>query len=779
MDQSITFLDVIIQSLQQAGTYNKNDQSPPATILWTDKERQWEALIPVLRERLPLLVFGSYHPAQRMGPAYWLRCMISQTIPEITLPGGVASIIYLPGISRKEIRAVEDCPKSLQPLAELQYRGTLWTQKNGRDWTLLAFLQSKEGGIGVEVANDTATKEAVKRALLKLADQTISTLRQSAPLKASFFDALLNPDEISSLLFWLNQPNEYPKSISVEKWQSFCQLCQENYNFNPEKDGPISAAELLGKREGNWELVWQRYLYSPWSFPKIPELLRKARPATQLSLFEASGSWPQDNEAAERQLRDSLGEVKSMSVSEAYSKIEKLEELHAPRREWVWAQIDQAPLAKSLQHLATLAQACKNLLTGVSIEQITAAYTSGGWRVDAAVLDALACVELPEDMQAVKSVIIVFYNPWLERAASVFQQAVAAISIPISQIFGNIGSIDLSSSGTCILFSDALRFDAGMRLASVLEGQGLQCNISHHLSALPSLTPTAKPAISPLTTLLTGKTALALTPYMIKDGTQLTAEKFRQALTDAGYQLLAEDELGDPCGKAWTEMGAIDTFGHQHGCKIAHHLVSELRALQKRISTLLEHGWMQILVITDHGWLMLPDGLPKDNLPEHLTVIRKGRCARLKPFSETDRQSVPWFWDPEVRIAVAPGICCFEAGKEYEHGGLSPQECVTPVLTVSQFSESARSLVMIEKVTWKGLICGIQLSGSAPNLVIDIRSKAGDPSSSLTTIPKNPDQAGNTSLIIENEDRQGEAAFIVVLDESGQLRAQRLITIGG
>jgi hypothetical protein len=39
------------------------------------------------------------------------------TLPEVELPDG-APVIYLPGVSRADIRAVEDCPKELQPLAE-------------------------------------------------------------------------------------------------------------------------------------------------------------------------------------------------------------------------------------------------------------------------------------------------------------------------------------------------------------------------------------------------------------------------------------------------------------------------------------------------------------------------------------------------------------------------------------------------------------------------------------------------------------------------------------
>ena len=33
-----------------------------------------------------------------------------------------------------------DCDSMLQPLIELQYRGAVWHQRNGRDWTVEAFL---------------------------------------------------------------------------------------------------------------------------------------------------------------------------------------------------------------------------------------------------------------------------------------------------------------------------------------------------------------------------------------------------------------------------------------------------------------------------------------------------------------------------------------------------------------------------------------------------------------------------------------------------------------
>jgi len=44
----------------------------------------------------------------------------------------------------------------------------------------------------------------------------------------------------------------------------------------------------------------------------------------------------------------------------------------------------------------------------------------------------------------------------------------------------------------------------------------------------------------------------------------------------------------------------------------------------------------------------------------------------------------------------------FEAGKEYEHGGLSPQECIVPVLTVARAGSAAAPNVTIETVSGKG-----------------------------------------------------------------------------
>src|SRR4030042_4982929 len=211
-----TILDALIESLTNAADFNPNDQSAPSVILWTDKEHQWEPLIPVLRERLPfLLTSGSYDAITKTGPAIWSKCMIARTLPEADWPQETVPILYLPGVSRQELRAVKECPKDLQPLAELQYRGVYWTQINSRDWTLLAFLQSKDGGLGLDVARDSETLEAMKRALLKLAETSVEEI-QGKRLEAADFDALVVDDPARDLLMWLNDPASTRKRWDAE-----------------------------------------------------------------------------------------------------------------------------------------------------------------------------------------------------------------------------------------------------------------------------------------------------------------------------------------------------------------------------------------------------------------------------------------------------------------------------------------------------------------------------------------------------------------------------------
>ena len=773
MSEQQTFLSALVEVIKQrAESYNKNDQVAPVVLLWPDKERQFEPLMPLLRQHLPLLTFGPYNPAERTGPAYWLRCVIDRTLSDESVSlANVTPILYLPGIGQQDLKANEDTDKLLAPLVELQYRGSVWTQKKSlRDWTLVTFLTS----LGIDTGNDNATRTALQRTLVKLANEPIMRLRKDSPLRAAYFDALLNPDEARSLLLWLNEPASYRQQCGAAEWASFCDVCVNKYTFHPEHDGPLAAAQCLGLRQEPWDMVWRRFAEVPHAYPNLPDLLLRAKPE-QLSLFNPLDSWPQENKAAEDALRERFLQQSGQVPQEVRKTVLALESEHGQRRSWVWTQLGRSPLAQALEHIVALAQESERPFGGTTVTDIRAAYTVWGWKVDSAALAALAIGEQSEDNTAIKAVVNALYRPWLENAATVLQKAVFAG--PVEQTYP-VTTLPRPDSGTCILFSDGLRYDLGQRLVAALQIQQLTCTIDSHLVPLPSITSTAKNAISPVTQEITGKVTPGLEPVVKSSGTKMASPVLRKLLEKAGYQVLIGDDKGDTGGKAWTELGAIDSYGHSHERKLPRHVQQEVGELAQRVKALLDWGWKQVIVVTDHGWLLLPGGLPKAELPQHLTHMRKGRCAQLIEGAMSEYQTVPWYWNSEVRIVLAPSIHCFEANKEYEHGGLSPQECIVPVITVSNQNRTKTKPIMITNVTWIGLRCRIQVSGIVPGMRVDIRTKASDASSSLLDAAVTPSSDGKVSLLVENEDMAGMSALIVVLKSDGTVGKQMATIIG-
>ena len=135
---------------------------------------------------------------------------------------------------------------------------------------------------------------------------------------------------------------------------------------------------------------------------------------------------------------------------------------------------------------------------------------------------------------------------------------------------------------------------------------------------------------------------------------------------------MGANDTGDPSGRAWTECGELDKLGHSLQGKLAARLGEQITLLLERIEALLHAGWREVRVVTDHGWLWLPGGLPKVELPKYLTRSRWARCAAVEGGSTVEAPTVPWHWNAHERVAVGPGIACFGAGNEYAHGGLEP-----------------------------------------------------------------------------------------------------------
>jgi hypothetical protein len=778
-----TVFDALLSALQHAAVYNKDDVVSPAAVLWTDEKREFVQLIPRLRLVLPhLLTLGDYDPATRTGSAIWLRCVLAARFPDLSFPPDAIPIIYMPGVSRPTLRATDECPPELRPLAELQYRGVFWSQHNGKDWTVSAFLQTDKGGLGLRVARDTATQDAIRRALEKLANVLVPDLKTKSAtgvLDAHDFDAILVDDPVDDLLNWLADPKGVLArwQAEPERWGALRSQCKSDYGFDPDKDGELVGAELLGHHaKPAWKKAWKRFIAAPSRYAGLVGLLRKAKPKDKGGdLLEklAVESWPQDNETEEANLRQALHGLTSLSIPKARKRLLELDHGHKQRREWVWTKLGQAPLAEALCHLKTLADATEAGPTGATTDDVIRAYTTHGWATDLAVLDALAAVSTGEDRSAVVSAVQHVYTPWLRDLAEQFQVCVKQTPLPGR----GIARLKDVPPGTCVFFADGLRYDLGQRLKGLLEAKGLVVQLHHHTAALPTVTPTAKPAVSPVASKIAGVTAGEdFRPSVAQDQKDLTVDRFRKLLDESGFQVIGGSETGKPDGRGWTESGNLDQTGHSEGLNLARRVREHLNGFVERISGLLEAGWQEVRVVTDHGWLLVPGGLPKADLPKYLTATRWGRCAIVKPSATVDFPSFPWFWSEDVRVASPYGIDSFLGGKEYSHGGLSVQECVVPQLLV-RHGKKAGASAKIEQVRWAGLRCRVTVSGDFAGCAVDLRDKPADPTTSLTRA-KQVSAQGSVALVVEDDSRAQSSTTLVLLDPSGSVVEKMPLMVG-
>ena len=627
--------------------------------------------------------------------------------------------------------------------------------------------------MGLHVARDATTRRAMLGALAELATTSLDRLK-GKHLEVEDFDKLFSDDPAKDLLLWMSEPDAVKPGWNGGRWAAFKSRCKADFKFDPDKDGELVGAELLGKREGPWATVWERFTESPVLYPGVPELLRRAMP---YELFVEPSSWPQNNEKEEETLRQALLGLEKSTPTKARERVLQLEKLHGPRRGWVWAKLGQAPLAHAIGYLARLVEVAATKLGGASVAEMARLYADRAWEVDTAALAAAASVKSTADAQAVSKALNAVYRPWLESAAEHLQAL--AEKEPLPGHDGQTLEGLLVEPGGMVLFADGLRFDVSQRLASRMRDKGWTVTLSTRWAGLPTVTATAKPAASPVSKSIKGLSLGEDFLPVTADGEQsLTTDRFRKLLASAGYQYLGADETGDPAGRGWTENGELDKLGHSLQGKLAGRVEEQVELLLERIEVLLKAGWREIRVVTDHGWLWLPGGLPKVDLPKYLTASRWARCAAIKGGSKVEVPTVRWHWNAHERVAVAPGIACFGAGNEYAHGGLSLQESLVPVIRVAVGKAAAKATAEIAEVNWAGLRCRVRVEAAQPDLSVDLRTKVNDAGSSVSQA-RVLHAKGTASLLVADDELEGTPTVVVVLDASSHVIAKQATIIGG
>jgi hypothetical protein len=633
-----TLFDALVAALMRAADYDPRAEAAPAAVLWCDPGQEFASLVPLLRVRLPgLLTFGDYDPAAFRGPAIWLRSAAARALAEPTWPDERPAIIYLPGVGRETLRATEECPAHLAWRAWFAVAGSRFGHSNGRDWTLRGFFASKPayGGLGLEVAQDEATRNALAAAVAKLFVMPIDELRDRR-LDAPALHTLLAPDVIADALDWIG--GHLTEATDPPRFTGFRERARAELNLDPNRVAPEVAAHRIAGGDGRWADVWRRFASaSPAFYREVAAILEALETP---DLLADPLVWPAANARAEAELRSALLKLPEQSVAAAHETILRLASVHGARRDGPWAARGKAPLAHAVVHLASVAAAPG--LPGDGASALAEAYAAEGWKADWAALAALAAAPAQEDRAAVVGALRSIYSPWLQEGAVALQK-LGGTPPPSEPARADVNAV---------VFVDGLRMDLAQRVAAQLRDAGATIELKWRWTGFPTVTATCKPIASPVASRFSGDAeAIDFCP-MAPDGRSATKPVLERELQAGGWQpglTLLHDQ------RCWLETGNFDADGHNMGVRLADQIERGLEDLREEILRLARAG-RRVRVATDHGWLLLPGGLPVAKLESGLTETKWTRCAVVKEGAPASVLQLPWSWNPAVMVASAPGI---------------------------------------------------------------------------------------------------------------------------
>lgn len=747
-----TALDKLIDAIAGASRWNEAAEARPAALLWCDPKCECAPLIPLLRARLPhLLSFGAFGINTRTGPAIWLRAAVAGVWPDLPLDPAAIPVVWLPGIARDQLRGAEGTPGAIAPLVWLSVTGQFFNHRNGRDWTLRALCQ---GPLGLDIADDAATRGALARAVPRLLVRPVRDLGRR--WDADALDGLLAPDLDADLLDWID--GALDPATDPERFAAFASKAKRDFDFDPAAQSRDAAAQRLAERAGSWDRVWDRFGKSR-GYSGVVERLMVREPPSDFLVDDST--YPKANARAEDRLRGELAALATLDAETARARVLAIEDKHGLRRESVWAQRGLAPLAQALEHLVVIAQAAP--LPTDSPAALAAAYAATGWKADSAAIAAIAAAPRDADRASVTTALRAIYLPWVEAGACALQ----ALARSGAVVFAVPAPFDADCD--TLIFVDGLRYDLAEMLRARLVREGVESTLGWRWSGWPTVTATCKPLATPVAhRLSTGPTDPMFRPLTP------AGKPADKAAVDALMRAEGWVTGGLPLGgeRCFVETGTVDEDGHKLGTRLADTIE---RAIDDALSVVLMHvqAGRSVRIVTDHGWLLMPGGLEIAALPAGLVEPdgKRTRCALVKEGAEVALPRIPWTWNAEVQVAAASGARSFYKGYEYAHGGISPQECILPVLDVR--GGSGHRQARVTDAAWTGLRLRVTVEDGG-ELIVDLCNEAGN---SLLPAPRQLNADGKCSLVVR-DDHEGKRARIVVRDDEGHELAELWTVIG-
>jgi len=269
---------------------------------------------------------------------------------------------------------------------------------------------------------------------------------------------------------------------------------------------------------------------------------------------------------------------------------------------------------------------------------------------------------------------------------------------------------------------DALRYELAMALESSLATQHTT-KLEIVCASMPCLTPIGMASLLPSAASLLEIAVEDSKPVSRMSGKIITGPKERSDvlaahvgvnrtrladLEDIAHGRLPEDL--DTIEVLAVKTTDIDSLGENNPLYFIAMLPGILRKIQIAVNHLADAGFTRAIIAADHGfaWMCATSAGNAVSKPTGDWKMTKDRALLGSGAADSNSWVMP-VADAGIRsslekIAVPKGMATYTAGVTYFHGGLSPQECILPVLDVrlKPTSKAARSQPIDINLTYRG-----------------------------------------------------------------------------
>lgn len=288
-----------------------------------------------------------------------------------------------------------------------------------------------------------------------------------------------------------------------------------------------------------------------------------------------------------------------------------------------------------------------------------------------------------------------------------FQQEAATSGWPASSVPRSVDIFDRwveprwkAGERVAYFWVDALRYELAMALETALSSQHTT-RIETACASMPCLTPIGMASLLPGASSLLEVVVEDGKPLARMSGKTIAGPKERLDVLSAyvGVNRSGMADLEDVAnGRLPDDVDSmevlavkttdIDSLGENNPTYFISMVPGILRKIQIAVNHLADAGFTRAVIATDHGfgWMFSTSAGNAIGKPPGEWKMTKDRALLGAGSADSNSWVLPAA-DAGIRsgmaqIAVPKGMATYTAGVTYFHGGLSPQECILPVIDV-------------------------------------------------------------------------------------------------